>query len=56
MAYPNIPITTEYQIVTRTNDSWVSCMSDTVPTHRTKKTIRNAHIFIGMENPKINQH
>jgi hypothetical protein len=51
-----IPIIIEYQIVTKMNDSWVSCMKGIVHTHRTKKSIRNAQILIVMGKPKINQH
>ena len=44
MAYPHKPITTEYRILLKMIDYWVSCMKGIVCTLRTEKSISN-HIY-----------
>ena len=50
MAYPSKPIITEYQIVTKTNDSWGSCMKDIVHTVQIKNQFLNTYLITGMGN------
>lgn len=52
-----IPITTEYQILTKMNGSWGSCMKDIVHTVQIKNQFVNTYIITDMgEQEKSNKH